>query len=233
MLNGSNNSMKSIIRDIRNRLFLVNKKTVTIRRGANIAGTYFQGYNVVGVRSSVLSSSLGIGTYIGKECYLSFAEIGKFCSIGSYVRFAVGAHPTRTWVSTHPAFFSPVKQSGITFSDKVLFQEKVFADSEHYVVIGNDVWIGDNVTILSGIKIGDGAILAAGSVVTKDVEAYSIVGGSPAKLIRYRFDKPDRDFLLSLKWWDKSMEWIRNNAKYFCNINTLKIHINEDFDNSK
>ena len=70
------------------------------------------------------------------------------------------------------------------------------------VVIGNDVWVGYEALILSGVTIGDGAVIAARAVVTKDVEPYSIVGGNPAKHIRYRFDEPTREALLRIKWWD-------------------------------
>ncbi|MCR5688349.1 MAG: CatB-related O-acetyltransferase [Lachnospiraceae bacterium] len=69
-------------------------------------------------------------------------------------------------------------------------------------VIGNDVWIGHGVTVVNGVSIGDGAIIAAGSVITRDVEPYSIVGGNPAKLIRYRFDEKTIERLLKLRWWE-------------------------------
>ena len=70
------------------------------------------------------------------------------------------------------------------------------------VEIGNDVWIGDGVTILSGVKIGDGAVVASGSLVAKDVESYSVVGGNPAKLLKYRFRPEQIQNLLSIRWWD-------------------------------
>ena len=81
--------------------------------------------------------------------------------------------------------------------------------------IGNDVWIGHNVIILSGITIGDGAILAAGSIITKDVEPYTIVAGNPAKTIRKRFSENVIIELLDFKWWDLSNEQIDKNKKLF------------------
>ncbi len=85
-------------------------------------------------------------------------------------------------------------------------------------IIGNDVWIGSNVLIIGGIKIGDGAIVAAGAVVTKDVPPYAIVGGIPARIIRFRFDKEQINKLLELKWWNKDDDWLIKNNYLFCNV---------------
>lgn len=87
------------------------------------------------------------------------------------------------------------------------------------VEIGNDVWIGSHVLIMDGVKIGDGAIIAAGAVVTKDVEPYSIVGGVPARHIRYRFSEEQIKKLLQLKWWEKDFGWIKEHYRDFRNIN--------------
>lgn len=89
------------------------------------------------------------------------------------------------------------------------------------VVIGNDVWIGANVSILPGVHIGDGAVLAAGAVVNKDVEPYEIVGGVPAKHIKYRFDAEQRKILLSVKWWEWPHEEIERNIEMFYNPNRM------------
>ena len=93
---------------------------------------------------------------------------------------------------------------------------------ENYVIIGNDVWIGKGAKIMEGVTIGDGAIVAAYAVVTKDVPPYAIVGGIPAKLIRYRFDSKDIEWLLELKWWDKEPEWLIKYAKYFDDVKKLR-----------
>ena len=119
--------------------------------------------------------------------------IGKFCQIASGCRFIMnGAIHPMSGVSTYP-----FKIFGKAWQDTPLsFNYK--GDTS----IGNDVWIGNNATIMPGIKVGDGAIIGTNSVVTKDVAAYTIVAGNPAKVIRKRFDDETTQFLLKLCWWD-------------------------------
>lgn len=164
--------------------------------------------------SNVKVSQCDIGdfTYIGENSQFFNATIGKFASIGSGIKCGVGIHPTKKFVSTHPMFYSTTSLLEITLADKMYFEET------KPVEIGNDVWIGTNVIIVDGIKIGDGAIIAAGSVVTKDVLPYSIVGGVPAKFIRYKFDEEQMEFLLNFKWWNKDIVWIEENWKKWHDI---------------
>ena len=89
-------------------------------------------------------------------------------------------------------------------------------------IIGNDVWIGANVVIMNEISVGDGAVIGAGSIVTKDVPPYAIVVGSPARIIRYRFEKEEIEFLLNFRWWDKDSNWIKDNYLKFNNIKEFK-----------
>lgn len=89
---------------------------------------------------------------------------------------------------------------------------------EHPIQIGNDVWIGSNALIKSDVTIGDGAVVAAGAVVTENVEPYVIVGGVPAKLIRYRFTTEQIEALLRIKWWDRDDSWFQENRKYFTDV---------------
>ncbi len=201
-------------------MFYKNKfKTLHIKISSDIGGlkTFFEGYNSIG-KMSFFYGKMGYATYIGNNCNIS-GIIGRFCSIGNDVTTVAGNHPINKFVSTHPCFYSTVKQCGITFVSEDYFEECLKVDNAgHAVSIGNDVWIGDRVTIIGGVKIGDGAVIAAGAVVTKDVEPYEIVGGVPAKRIKKRFSDERISYLLNLKWWSKSIGWIKQNAVLFRNV---------------
>lgn len=129
-------------------------------------------------------------------------KIGHFCSIADDVKFMLNAdHPTNL-VSTYP------------FKAKVL-NDGTDAVSKGDIEVGDDVWIGYNSLILSGVKIGQGAVVAAGSVVTKDVPPYAIVGGVPAKVIKYRFDEKLIEKLLKLDYGKLTIEQIKQNKDLF------------------
>jgi acetyltransferase-like isoleucine patch superfamily enzyme len=124
-------------------------------------------------------------------------KLGKFCSIADGVTIYAGGEHNYNWVSTYN-FYSK-------------FKCKVCTTSKGEVIIGNDVWLADGVLVLSGVTIGDGAVVAARSVVTKDVKPYEIVGGNPAKHIKYRFSESQIDSLLKIKWWNWDIEKIKSN----------------------
>ena len=175
--------------------------------------TKWGGYNKVGRKSVVSSSSIGKYSFIGRDCYLPNAEIGRFCSIGNNVKVVAETHPSRGFLSTHPAFYSTEKQCGITFVEKNLFEERLSVDGRS-CIIGNDVWIGNDVRIIGGLRIGTGAIVGLGAVVTKDVPPYAIVGGVPAKVIRYRFDAKQIKEMIDSAWWNHDENWFRS-CKFF------------------
>lgn len=179
--------------------------------------TYLKGHNVIGKGSIITNSCIGVCSYIGENSKLPNTSIGSFCSIADNVKVVYYTHPTSDFVSTSPVFFSIRRQCGITFVEKQSFDEELYIEGRH-LIIGNDVWIGSDVTIKGGVKIGDGAIIAMGAVVCSDVPPYAIVGGVPAKVIRYRFSQDEINKLLAFKWWNQDIEWIKNNHNSFNSI---------------
>lgn len=149
---------------------------------------------------------VGKGTYGFPTIYDwgddSKLEIGNYCSIGDNVSILLGGEHRSDFISTYPF------QSFST--DKSLLQDR---KTKGNVVLGNDVWIGNNVLLLSGVKIGNGAIIGAGSVVTKDVEDFSIVAGNPAKQIRKRFSDVQIEKLSKICWWNWNEDKINSNLE--------------------
>ncbi len=188
----------------------------------------FEGNNYLG-RKSHFDGTLGYASYIGGHCNI-LASVGRFSCIGNNVKTAIATHPLEPFVSIHPMFYSIRNKKRKSFVKQQLYNEYRYADPiNHYgVIIGNDVWIGNNVTILGGLTIGDGAVIATGAVVTHDVPPFAVAGGVPARIIRYRFSEKQREFLLQLKWWNKSLEWLQENSLLFQNIDGFIADVAED-----
>lgn len=199
------------------------KRKVFLRSKVKFEKTVFEGSNKIGRNSDVAGSSIGFATYIGDDCYLRQCKIGKYCSIGSWVKVVSGKHPIH-YLMTHPIVFNDsLKKLGVSSENIVPFSGAMeYVEDEFYIIIGNDVWIGQSAEIMSGIRIGDGAIIAAGAVVVKDVPPYSIVGGVPAKVIKYRFTEEEIKKLLELKLWNKDLEWLKDNAGKLSDIKNLE-----------
>lgn len=139
-------------------------------------------------------------------------NVGSFCSIAGNVNVYLGGNHRKDWVTTFP--FGHIHNNVFTN-----FNGNGHPHTNGDVIIGNDVWIGDNVTIMSGVHIGDGAIIASNSHVVKNVEPYSLIGGNPAKLIRYRFTQEQIAKLLEIKWWEWDDEKINRYTPLLCNEN--------------
>lgn len=208
------------------RIHLKRTKDISYQKGAFIGfSVECEGKNAFGKNSAIVSSKIGYGSYLAEGAKLAKASIGRYCSIGPNVNCIFGKHPSTTFVSTHPSFFALKTPVGFTYADEQHFKE--FAEPHKggfSITIGNDVWLGANVALMDGVKIGDGAIVAANALVTKDVEPYSIVGGVPAKLIKKRFNDDEIAFLVEFKWWEKSRKWIEDNASHFRNIEGFMEH---------
>lgn len=138
-------------------------------------------------------------------------KIGSFCSVAENVKIGFGNHPINR-ISTSPVFYTSRNIFGKSFCVDESVKEF------HETFIGNDVLIGANVFIKDGINIGDGAIVGAGSVVTKDVDPYEVVGGNPARHLKYRFNETLRKKIISLQWWDWSDEELANNILFVKNF---------------
>lgn len=186
-------------------------KTLSVGYMSVIIDCTFSIENHIFPYANLINVHLGNLTYVGGNSYIKNAVIGSFCSIASDCRIGLGIHPVDI-VSTHPCFYAPKHEWSI-------FPEKKVEITEYKnIEIGHDVWIGTRVIIVDGVRIGNGAILAAGAVVTKDVPPYAVVGGVPASVIRYRFTQEEIASLQKKEWWNWEIEAIKEVKGDFLNV---------------
>ena len=193
--------------------------TCKIRKGVYIEDSKLSKYITLFEDVVVISSELGDCTYVQRNSKVFNARVGKFCSIAANVNIGPGLHNLDS-VSTFPSFYLASTPLPISFTKVDLFDVK-----KKVTVIENDVWIGEKVIIMDGVTVGNGAIIAAGAIVTKDVPPYAIYAGVPAKLIRYRFSQEDREYLINSRWWDWTLDRIRLNQGHFKSFESFKLNI--------
>lgn len=175
------------------------------------AGSKIDGRARVHRGCKIRNSSVGRHSYVAAHSWLTNTDVGPFCSIGNRVSIGLATH-TLNFVSTSPVF--TLKNSA---ADAHWVEADLSANSNdfHRTTLGADCWIGSNAMLMSGVKIGIGAVVGAGAVVTKDVPPYAIVGGVPARIIRYRFSEKVRNELLVSRWWEKDDDWLKDNIALF------------------
>lgn len=188
-------------------LFYLYSKLIKKLHGKSIIESDVDKTAVVYTSCNIVGCTIGKYSYIGHDSMMVNTEVGNFCSISDHVFIGGPEHPI-DWVSTSPVF-QDVKQTGS--GPKKRFSMHKLPDYK-LTQIGNDVWIGHNAVIKQGVHISDGAVIGSGAIVTADVPPYAIVGGVPAKIIKYRFDVDVIKDLVESKWWDMDDEQIEKFA---------------------
>lgn len=180
-------------------------KEPIIKENCSLKNVTFETYNEVGINNFIENTHFGAYSYTGQFCFIQNAKIGKFSNIAACVRIGPTDHPMERASQHH--FTYRGKMYG--FDDKD--DEEFFSHRySRITTIGHDTWIGHGAIILPDLKVGNGAIIGSGAVVTKDVPPYAIVVGVPAKIVRYRFDEEIINKLEEIKWWDWNEEEFKN-----------------------
>jgi len=179
-------------------------KSVFLAPLAEVINSKFTGHNHVGMYSTINRSEIGSYSNLGVSSYVSDSVIGRYSLIGSRVSIGGFGHPLNYLSIGAFQWGQNLEHWGFPGELSNKFDNRL-RPPQKSTVIGSDCWIGDNSVLLAGIKIGDGAVIGAGSVVTKDVPPFAIVVGNPAVFIRFRFDKHLIESLESKKWWEKEL----------------------------
>jgi acetyltransferase-like isoleucine patch superfamily enzyme len=205
-----------------NTEFLPGLKSFVMRPLSEIRETLVEGNFELGMYSSVNRSQLSIGGGIAVSSYVSDTNFGPYAIAGSRVSIGGFEHP-KDWMSVHCFQWGQATSHWDILADSQSRLEKTSKPPIQTTHIGPDCWIGNNATILSGVKVGAGAIIGAGSVVTKDIAPYAICVGNPARVIKFRFSESVIASLLELRWWELDINEI---AKInFTDINIVLLQL--------
>lgn len=171
---------------------------------ARIINSSLSVYNKIDRSTLIYHSIIGDYTYFGTNDMVMHSELGKFCSVAWGVTVGAGNHDYNK-ISTHDFFYND------TYGIKPRGESPAYDRYKNKTIIGNDVWIGANSTIANGVKIGDGAVIGANSMVTKNIPSYAIVAGNPAKILKFRFDDDIIEELTALQWWNLPVDILKDN----------------------
>jgi len=193
----------------------------TISNCAKVSNSTLKSYARVKDYAEVQHSRLGKYSYVSQYSIVNKTKIGKFCSIANGCYIGLWEHNTD--VSTHSFYL-------YEHSGEFVEGYKNYKKDNIETIIGNDVWVGANVVIKKGVMIDDGSIIGAGAVVTKDVPAYAIVVGNPAKVLRYRYEEQEIEWLKKLQWWNFSRKKLKMiiQKDAFDDFNTFKKILGKD-----
>jgi acetyltransferase-like isoleucine patch superfamily enzyme len=176
-------------------------------RGSAIINSTIPKTSKVESGSHIVNTTFGKHSFCGYDCEIINCEVGSFCSIANNVKIGGGVHPMN-WVSMSPVFYEGRDSVKAKFSEHR-------RNPSLRTIIGHDVWIGQSAIVKQGVTIGTGAVIGMGSIVTKNVEPYSIVAGCPAKELKRRFDNNIIVHLLESNWWNLNEKELFHYAQFF------------------
>jgi len=182
-------------------------KIIKKLRGSSIINSEIDKTSKIESGSNIVNTTMQRHSFAGYNCEISNCNIGSFTSIANNVVIGGAKHPMK-WVSMSPVFYEGRDSVKTKFSEHK-------RDSIEFTQIGHDVWIGEKALIKQGVKIGNGAVIGMGSVVTKNIDPYTIVAGCPAKVLRKRFDDKIISDLMKSKWWAFNDDKLQQYAQYF------------------